>query len=51
MFVHEPQITGRKESQAQTDKLIKDKLGSSNFVTKVLSVDYWNCYWSCNKFF
>ena len=36
MFVHEPQITGRKESQAQTDKLIKDKLGSSNFATKAL---------------
>ena len=26
MFVHEPQITNRKEFQAQTDKLIKDKL-------------------------
>jgi len=36
MFVHEPQITNRKEFQAQTDKLIKDKLGSSNFATKVV---------------
>jgi len=36
MFVHEPQITSRKESQAQIDKLIKNKLGSSNFATKVV---------------
>ena len=36
MFVHEPQITNRKEFQTQTDKLIKDKLGSSNFATKVV---------------
>ena len=37
MFVHEPQPTDRKESQAQTDKLIEDKLGSSNFATKTLA--------------
>jgi PAT family beta-lactamase induction signal transducer AmpG len=36
MFVNEPQITSRKKSQAQIDKLIKNKLGSSNFATKVV---------------
>ncbi len=34
MFINEPQPTGRKESQKQTDKIIEDKLGSSNFITK-----------------
>jgi Major Facilitator Superfamily. len=37
MFVHEPQPTERKESQAQTDRLIEDKLGSSNFATKTVA--------------
>ncbi len=34
MFVHEPQPDDRKQSQAKTDKLIEEKLGSSNFATK-----------------
>ena len=34
MFINEPQPTSRKESQKQTDKIIEDKLGSSNFITK-----------------
>ena len=34
MFVHEPQPTDRKASQAQNDKIIEDKLGSPNFMTK-----------------
>ena len=34
MFINEPQPTSRKESQKQTDKIIENKLGSSNFITK-----------------
>ena len=34
MFINEPQPTDRKESQKQTDRMIEDKLGSSNFMTK-----------------
>ena len=34
MFINEPQPTSRRESQKQTDKIIEDKLGSSNFITK-----------------
>jgi len=34
MFVHEPQPTERQESQRQTDKMIEEKLGSSNVATK-----------------
>ena len=37
MFVHELQLTDRKKSQAQTDKLIENKLGSRNFATKTLA--------------
>jgi PAT family beta-lactamase induction signal transducer AmpG len=37
MFVHEPQRLDKKRSQAQTDKMIEDKFGSSNFVTKTLA--------------
>jgi len=34
MFVHEPQLTERQESQKKTDQMIEEKLGSSNFATK-----------------
>ena len=34
MFVHELAPTERQESQRKTDKVIEDKLGSSNFATK-----------------
>ena len=34
MFVHEPQPTERHESQKKTDKMIEEKLGSSNILTK-----------------
>ncbi len=34
MFVHEPQPTQRQESQRKTDRLIEEKLGTSNFITK-----------------
>ena len=34
MFISEPQPHGRKESQRKIDKMIEDKLGSSNTVTK-----------------
>ena len=37
MFVHEPQTFSKSKSQAQTDKLIENKLGSSNFVTKIVA--------------
>ena len=34
MFINEPQPLERAESQRQTDKMIEDKLGSSNIMTK-----------------
>ena len=34
MFVHEAQPTERKESQQMTDKMIEEKLGQSNTITK-----------------
>ena len=34
MFVHELQPTEREESQKKTDKIIEEKLGSSNLATK-----------------
>ena len=37
MFVNEPQPTNRAKSQQQTDKMIEDKLGSSNFMTKIFA--------------
>ena len=37
MFVNEPQPTNRVKSQQQTDKMIEDKLGSSNFMTKIFA--------------
>ena len=37
MFIQEPQPNERKKSQAETDKLIENKLGSSNFATKTLA--------------
>ena len=37
MFINEPQPTSRKESQRQTDKMIEDRLGSSNFITKSIA--------------
>ncbi len=37
MFVNEPQPTSRAESQKQTDKMIEEKLGSSNMATKIIA--------------
>ncbi len=37
MFVNEPQPIDRAESQRQTDKMIEDKLGSSNIITKIVA--------------
>ncbi len=37
LFVNEPQTLDRAESQKQTDRIIEDKLGSSNFVTKIIA--------------
>ncbi len=37
MFVHEPQPTERQESQKMTDKMIEEKLGSSNVTTKSIA--------------
>ena len=34
MFVHEPQPTERQESQKKTDRMIEEKLGTSNAATK-----------------
>ena len=36
MFVSEPQPTDREESQRKTDKIIEDKLGSSNYISKII---------------
>ena len=36
MFVNEPQPTDR-ESQNQTDKMIEDRLGYSNIITKIIA--------------
>ena len=35
MFVNEPQPIDRAESQRQTDKMIEEKFGSSNILTKI----------------
>ena len=37
MFVHEPIETDRQAKQKETDKLIKGKLGSSNFITNFIA--------------
>jgi len=37
MFVHEPQPTERQESQKRSDKMIEEKLGSSNTATKSIA--------------
>ena len=37
LFVNEPQPVDRAESQRQTDKMIADKLGSSNILTSVVA--------------
>ncbi len=34
LFINEPQPTDRAEKQRQTDQIIQDKLGSSNFISK-----------------
>ena len=36
MFINETEQIGRKESQRRTDKMIEDKLGSSNLITKII---------------
>jgi len=37
MFVHESQPTERRESQRKTDKMIEEKLGTSNAATKIIA--------------
>ena len=37
IFVNEPQPIERMESQKQTDKMIEEKLGSSNIITKIVA--------------
>ena len=37
LFVKEPQPTDRAENQKLTDKMIEDKLGSSNIMTKIIA--------------
>ena len=37
LFVNEPQPIDRQESQKITDKMIEDKLGSSNVITKIVA--------------
>ena len=38
----------RAESQRQTDEMIENKLGSSNFFDKIFAWLARNCNWSCN---
>ena len=37
LFINEPQITKRQENQSLTDKLIEEKLGYTNIVTKIIA--------------
>ena len=37
MFVHEPQPTERQEAQKKADQMIEEKLGTSNFATKLVA--------------
>ena len=37
MFINETSQIDRKESQRRTDKMIEDKLGSSNLITKIIA--------------
>ena len=37
MFINEAAQTDSKESQRRTDKMIEDKLGSSNLITKIIA--------------
>ena len=37
MFINETAQIDRRESQRRTDKMIEDKLGSSNFITKIIA--------------
>ncbi len=37
MFIHEPQPTDRKETQSKTDQMIVEKIGYSNFLTKIVA--------------
>ena len=37
MFVHEPLSTDREKKQKETDKIIENKLGSQNIITKLIA--------------
>ena len=37
LFINEPQPIDRAEKQKQTDKMIRDKLGSSNLITEIFA--------------
>ena len=37
LFINEPQTTNRKENQRLTDKMIEEKLGYTNIVTKIIA--------------
>ena len=37
LFINEPQTTNRKENQKLTDKMIEEKLGYTNIVTKIIA--------------
>ena len=37
LFINEPQTTNKHEKQSLTDKLIEEKLGSSNIITKIVA--------------
>ena len=37
MFVNEPQLVNKADSQRQTDKMIEDKIGYSSILTKIVA--------------
>ena len=37
MFINESQTTDRKDFQRKTDKMFEDKIGSSNFIAKIIA--------------
>ena len=51
MFINEAQSTDRSSSQEQTDKLIEQKLGSSNIITKSVAWITGTSSWTSIKFF
>ena len=48
MFVHEQASNTRKFNQEETDKLIQNKLGSQNIITKIIAWISGTLGWACS---